>query len=236
MAATAENVMGGRRGESRGQSVNNSCLGLEGERALFESLSAGAEGAFVAWVKGGHETRQECKRLVTDVLELLTAPKGQPGAFFRRGVQVKLASGGRVGIAAKASKAKTNLSEMNEEEGFSNGRDAIIPIARETVSKTGGENASDSVAEGAAKHHDDEQMVGSNRQLVDGMRQKASGNGQWGRINAFNNGITEKDGGGELVHDRELVQEQTSGPKYGYASLRKIRDREPLPTVRLFSV
>ncbi|CAM9746266.1 unnamed protein product, partial [Hapterophycus canaliculatus] len=48
-----------------------SCLGPGGEQALFESLSSGAEGAFVAWVKGGHETRQECKRLIVDVLDLL---------------------------------------------------------------------------------------------------------------------------------------------------------------------
>ncbi|CAM9921884.1 unnamed protein product, partial [Sphacelaria rigidula] len=43
------------------------------ERALFESLSAGREGVFVAWVKGGHEIRQECKVAVTELLELLAA-------------------------------------------------------------------------------------------------------------------------------------------------------------------
>lgn len=81
----------------------SSCLGPEGERALFESLSAGASGAFVAWVKGGHEIRQECKRIVTDVLDLLAAPRGQTEAFFQRGAQSRRVPRGRVGIAAKTT-------------------------------------------------------------------------------------------------------------------------------------
>lgn len=83
-----------------------SCLGSAGERALFESLAAGPQGAFVAWVKGGHEVRQECKQLVTDVLELLVAPRGQTEAFFQKIVQPKRAPVGRIGFAAKAASSK----------------------------------------------------------------------------------------------------------------------------------
>lgn len=88
--------------------TGSSCFGPAGERALFESLAAGREGAFVAWVKGGHEIRQECKVAVTDVLELLAVPKGQKESFFRRGqLQQRTPGGGggsRVGIAANLSK------------------------------------------------------------------------------------------------------------------------------------
>lgn len=88
----------------KGQPLRGStCLGQDGEQALFESLSARSQGAFVAWVKGGHEIRQECKRLVTDVLDLMTAPGGQSEDFFRKTSREKGFSEGRVGIAAKKS-------------------------------------------------------------------------------------------------------------------------------------
>lgn len=98
----ASPLSGPDQGDQSSRAV--SCLGLKGERALFESLASGRTGAFVAWVKGGHEVRQECKFAVTHILDLLAAPRGQAESFFRRGTQLQRASGGRdkrVGITAK---------------------------------------------------------------------------------------------------------------------------------------
>ncbi|CBN77304.1 conserved unknown protein [Ectocarpus siliculosus] len=135
---------GGNAAGNRGENAV-SCLGPGGELALFESLSAGAEGAFVAWVKGGHETRQECKRLVVDVLDLLAAPGGQEASFFRRG------GGGKEGRAGGGDGGEDTNSVMEGVVGVAQGEAATV----------------------------------------------------------------ERDG--------------TSGPAYGYASLRKIKEREPLP-------
>lgn len=143
---------------------NSSCLGPGGERALFESLSAGASGAFVAWVKGGHEIRQECKRIVTDVLDLLAAPRGQTEAFFHRGAQRKRAPRGRVGIAAKTTGAASSgektspsltktggLGSTNEPENAENsvGIDSAPGVPRRYPPGAGGRG------EPSAAHHDE---------------------------------------------------------------------------------
>lgn len=181
-----------------------SCLGPAGERALFESLSAGAKGAFVAWVKGGHETRQECKRLVTDVLDLLAAPRGQTEAFFQRGTQRKHGPGGRVGIAAKKTwatpaEARTPsllrrshvLGSVNEPENAEN-----------SVDVDGAEGGTLGGAPGVPRRHPPD-TKGQRDLSTAGHDDAGSGDGDQGPV-----------------------------LKHSYASLRKIRDKEPLPKVR----
>ncbi|CAM9236976.1 unnamed protein product [Choristocarpus tenellus] len=99
------------------------CLGSRGEKALAESISIGQRGAFVLWVKGGHEVRQERKRVVTDILGLLVAPEGQPEGYFIQGIpasppvtQQKVLGGGmgtRIGTRGKVRFPSKNRTEGN---------------------------------------------------------------------------------------------------------------------------
>lgn len=197
---------------------SSSCLGPGGEQALFESLSSGAEGAFVAWVKGGHETRQECKRLVVDVLDLLAAPGGQTPSFFQRGVQAKRAPAGRMGIAAKG-KGTATVGVVVAPKGGS-GEDDL------SVSKVVHENDGDrrttarnGDAGGAAAP---ETTVVSDRRVVEDPHER-----ERGRTRA----ILEKSGVGRSGGDATVAEQEGSGLTYGYASLRRIRERDPLPEV-----
>lgn len=199
-------------------STCTSCLGPGGEQALFESLSSGGEGAFVAWVKGGHETRQECKRLVVDVLDLLAAPGGQKPSFFQRGAQAKRAPGGRVGIAAKGKSAATAGVVAGGEEG-QGGR---IPPVSSGSHQNGGDHlmmvvkgdGDDAVEAGATVVSDSTVVEDSNGRGRGGDRAILDE----GEVGRGDGGAAAAEGGG-------------SGLTYGYASLRRIRERDPLPEV-----
>lgn len=203
-----------------------SCLGPSGEQALFESLLSGAEGAFVAWVKGGHETRQECKRLVVDVLDLLAAPGGQIPAFFQRGALARRPPGGRVGIAANTtSKTVTLKSKVTApavlavEEGSGDG---LLPC-----SAVSSGDSHPTLAENGELNKDVE-VAGTNVHAstdVDGNAQE----GEQDRAEQTKAAIRDVEDGGR----KNAAAEKGGAPEltYGYASLRKIREREPLPEV-----
>ncbi|CAM9159639.1 unnamed protein product [Ectocarpus fasciculatus] len=219
---------GGNVAGNRGENVA-SCLGPGGELALFESLSAGAEGAFVAWVKGGHETRQECKRLVVDVLDLLAAPSGQEASFFRRGAQVKRPSGGRVGIAAKGKggvkaggTARTrSFLDAEESEG---GLDIIGGSSGKPLMSREEGNGGGTVHTGTIAM-DDTVVKDSNGLAGGGRKEGRRGGGEGDDTNQAMVGVAGVSQGGTATAKRD----GTSGPAYGYASLRKIKEREPLP-------
>lgn len=256
----------GGGGQSLGQSVATSCLGVGGERGLFESLSAGAEGAFVVWVKGGHETRQECKRLVTDVLDLLAAPGGQKEAFFRRDVQGKGPPRGRMGIAAKISKetgasARKPVPVVAEqtastEKALASALPKLVP-AVPAVTRGGGSMASNDEGSAAPVVEDgafdrstaittgDVGAEGTN--TLDGDARGGGGGGKGGggggesergrRKGEDGEGGGAGGEGGVALREhgrrhREAAEGQRPGTTYGYASLRKIREQEPLPTVK----
>ncbi|CAB1101509.1 unnamed protein product [Ectocarpus sp. CCAP 1310/34] len=224
-AANNSGNVAGNRGENA-----VSCIGSGGELALFESLSAGAGGAFVAWVKGGHETRQECKRLVVDVLDLLAAPGGQEASFFRRGAQVKRPSGSRVGIAAKGNRgAKAGAAVRTRSFVDGEARESGLDI----VGGSSGENIM------TREEGNGGGMIHTGTTAMDGTMSKDSnalegGEGKGGRA-----------GGGDAGEDTNsatvgavgvaqgeaatVERDGTSGSAYGYASLRKIKEREPLP-------
>lgn len=228
--ATLADTGGGTNGNNNKNSNSStiSCLGPGGEQALFESLSSGAEGAFVAWVKGGHEMRQECKCLIVDVLDLLAAPGGQTLSYFQRGAQARRPPGGRVGIAAKVPpKAGT----------------AAVTAGSPVVEKTtpgGGFVPSDVVDQNGIKRPtrleegEDIGEVGKPRTTVE-LADTA--------VEGFKGGpLGEKGGSPKNVRDtgcdgrKAAAAEggQGAGLTYGYASLRKIREREPLPEVHSF--
>lgn len=221
---------GGNVAGNRGENVA-SCLGPGGELALFESLSAGAEGAFVAWVKGGHETRQECKRLVVDVLDLLAAPSGQEASFFRRGAQVKRPSGVRVGIAAKGKggvkaggTARTrSFLDAEESEG---GLDIVGGSSGKPLMSREEGNGGGTVHTGTIVM-DDTVMKDSNGLAGGGGKEGRRGGGEGDDTNQAMVGVAGFSQGGTATAERD----GTSGPAYGYASLRKIKEREPLPEV-----
>lgn len=219
--AAAENG-GGRNGNAF-----VSCLGPSGEQALFESLSSGAEGAFVAWVKGGHETRQECKRLVVDVLDLLAAPGGQTPEFFQRGSLARRPPGGRVGIAANAtSKAvatKAKVPGPAVPTAEKNSGDRWLPSSAAGSGDTypslvkSGERNLEAAVTGTTIVHSGAAVEGYEQgEEQDRKGQHAEVVG--GTENGGGKDVTAEDGG-------------ASGLTYGYASLRKIREREPLPEV-----
>ena len=270
----------GGLGQSLGQSVATSCLGVGGERGLFESLSAGAEGAFVVWVKGGHETRQECKRLVTDVLDLLAAPGGQKEVFFRRGVQGKGPPRGRVGIAAKISTETAASAQKpvpvvakqtaSTAEAVGSALPKLVPAATAAVTRGGGGAASHDEGSAAPVVEDgafdcstvpttDNIGAEGTNNLDRGAEERRGGGrrreeGEGGGREESERGLTRKGedgedgeggeggggggGGGAAValredgrRHREAAGGQRPGTTYGYASLRKIREQEPLPTV-----
>lgn len=70
---------GGTSGASRGDddvrmpSGSGSVYGRKGLTDLLRALSS-PRGTFVAWVRGGHEVRQEAKRAVVDLLDALARP------------------------------------------------------------------------------------------------------------------------------------------------------------------
>lgn len=207
-----------------------SCLGPSGEQALFESLSSGPEGAFVAWVKGGHETRQECKRLVVDVLDLLAAPGGQTAGFFQRGAQARRPPGGRVGIAANAtSKTATTKVKATEPSSPAAGKDLGDELPPSDAVGTGdnhptlvdgGERNAEVGAPGSSIVH-----AGTG---VEGNEQREGG--EQDKVEQAMGAV----GGAESDRRTDAAAEGRgpSGLTYGYASLRKIREREPLPEVR----
>lgn len=220
-------------GRPPGQAAATTCLGVSGERGLFESLSAGGEGAFVVWVKGGHETRQECKRLVTDVLDLLATPVGQKEAFFRRGVQEKGPPRGRVGIAAKKSKEATISASQ------------AVPLAKQEIS-TGDMELSKQTAASAIKGG--EELVALNDE--GGVKPMVEDDGTCAGLAANiaaddvgaegTNTLGQGTGGGggrgldteEGGKRRDAAEGKRPGTTYGYASLRKIKEQEPLPMVQ----
>eukprot|EP00752_Nemacystus_decipiens_P018599 g16677.t1 len=199
-----------------------SCLGPSGEQALFESLSSGAEGAFVAWVKGGHETRQECKRLVVDLLDLLAAPGGQTPEFFQRSALARRPPGSRVGITANATSttAATNakMSGAAVEKKSGDGSPPPITIGsgdnHPTVAENGDRSREVEVA-GATVIHSGTAVTGYEQ----GGEQHHKGQATRWVADA-------RDNGGKGASANEGGE---SGLTYGYASLRKIREREPLP-------
>ncbi|CAM9369377.1 unnamed protein product, partial [Ectocarpus sp. 12 AP-2014] len=218
---------GGNVAGNRGENAV-SCLGPGGELALFGSLSAGAGGAFVAWVKGGHETRQECKRLVVDVLDLLAAPGGQEASFFRRGAQVERPSGGRVGIAAEGNRgvkagAAVRTRSFVDGEAPESGLDVVGGSSGENMMTREEGNG------GGMIHTGTFAMYGTtSKDAVEG------GGGKEGRAGGGDGGEDTKSATvgpvGVAQGEAATVQRDgTSGPAYGYASLRKIKEREPLP-------
>lgn len=218
---------GGTNGNNKNSSRSfPSCLGPSGEQALFESLSSGAEGAFVAWVKGGHEMRQECKRLVVDVLDLLAAPGGQAPSYFQRGAQARRPPGGRVGIAAKTP-SKTGTGVVT----------ATTPVV-EKITPTGGLARSYAVDDSGGNHPtgledgEDSGEVEKPRTTVDlakSVVESVEGGTHREKIGSSENVRDAGDDGREAAAAGEG---QGLGLTYGYASLRKIREREPLPEVR----
>lgn len=196
-----------------------SCIGSAGEHALFESISAGREGAFITWVKGGHEIRQECKRVVTDLLELLIAPRGQMEAFFRRGPQPQETPVGkdkRVGIAAAklGSAGQKSRVEPSTNDPKSTTRDACTNL---DLAQTGvtWEDSLESV-HGHGPAVDDE---GDMKCRVGDSLSHTRENGAEGATKVRVDGGTSH-------------QMASGAPKYGYASLRKIHNRDPFPQVR----
>lgn len=227
-AAVAASERGGNGGGNNGNALV-SCLGPSGEQALFESLSSGAEGAFVAWVKGGHETRQECKRLVVDVLDLLASPGGQTPDFFQRGAPARRPPGGRVGIAASATAAKAVATKAKvpgpavpaavEKDSGS----GLLPSGAVGIGDThptlveNSENSHDAGVAGTTIVHAETAVEGYEQ----GEEQDEAGQS------------AEVVGGAEDAGGKDATAEEggASGLTYGYASLRKIREREPLPEV-----
>ncbi|CAM9277713.1 unnamed protein product, partial [Scytosiphon promiscuus] len=196
--------------DKEGNANSNSCvtcLGPGGEQALFESLASGAEGAFVAWVKGGHETRQECKRLVVDVLDLLAAPGGQIPAFFKRGALARRAPGGRVGIAAAGKSA----AGMGAGAAGKEKREGESPSVSRIVHHNNG---------------DGEKMVG-NGNVVSPVESGTT----FGSDCAVEEGSDEQETWRKapVLEDGGVGREGDTGLTYGYASLRRIRERDPLP-------
>lgn len=201
-----------------GTSPMSSCLGPSGEQALFESLSSGAEGAFVVWAKGGHETRQECKRLVVDVLDLLAAPGGQAPGFFRRGALARGPPAGRVGIAASApSKTATATARATgpvvpaAEKG--SGGDGWLPSSNGDDHPTPMEND---------ERNQEAEAAGTTSVRAGPAVEGHGPEGEQARLEGV-----EDDGG----KDSAAEKGGAPGLTYGYASLRKIREREPLPEV-----
>lgn len=229
LRATAAAALAEAGGGTNGSNNNNSvlsCLGASGEQALFESLSSGAEGAFVAWVKGGHEMRQECKRLVVDVLDLLAAPGGQTLSYFQRGSQERRPLGGRVGIAAKVP-PKT-------------GTTAAAPPVVEKTSPGGEFVPSDAVDKGGVKHPgrleegEDSGGVGNPRanvELADTAVEGFRGGPRGEEVESPKNVPDTRGDGRKAAAAAAAEGGQGAGLTYGYASLRKIREREPLPEV-----
>eukprot|EP00903_Cladosiphon_okamuranus_P015481 g14292.t1 len=216
-AGTAENSANGVGG------AFVSCLGPSGEQALFESLSSGTEGAFVAWVKGGHEMRQECKRLVVDMLDLLAAPGGQTPAFFRRGVLARRPPWGRVGIAAnttsKTVKLKTKVTgpaASAVEEGW---RDGLLPFSE----VSSGDNHSTLAENGKFNDVEVTGTIVHAGTHVEGHEQEGEHDKAGQTVEAARD---IKDGGGK---NAAVEKGGAPGLTNRYASLRKIREREPLP-------
>lgn len=254
--ADAAGLAGGAQGEGVNQDLSRpdhtsyqpSCLGPAGERSLFESLSAGRDGAFVAWVKGGHEVRQECKKAVTDILGLLVAPRGQNESYFRRGPlpQRVLGTGnkGRVGIAAKETGPTT--TQIRNAPLSSNGALA------ETISRTA-ERVTDDIGTeghvGTVEWENDVvnidvqkkgrplsggQQCGGHRDILIG------GDRLQGLTGTDRDGDGRGQGGGHQTEGAApaaaaaspAVQQQRGTPKCGYSSLRKIQAHKSLPEVR----
>lgn len=228
-SSTAHN--GGNVAGNRGEN-SVSCLGPGGELALFKSLSAGAEGAFVAWVKGGHETRQECKRLVVDVLDLLAAPGGQEASFFRRGAQVKRPSGGRVGIAAKGkggvkAGAAVRTRSFVDGEAPEGGSDIIGGRSGENMMTREEGNGGRMIHTGTIAM--DGTILNDSNALEGGGGKEGRAGGGYGGEDT--NSATVGAVGVAQGEAATVERDGTSGPAYGYASLRKIKEREPLPEV-----
>ena len=231
------------RPHQENQPAARSCLGLLGERALFESLAAGPQGAFVAWVKGGHEVRQECKRLVTDVLNLLALPSGQAEHFFRRGFQPQRAPVGRTSIAAKMTDTTEVIKRGPYVHPPGGGR-CVIP-----EEKAGAVSAKTMVNENkfeAKTYHDskirDATAVGL---VVNDTIRETPNDGRGGENNkSTSNGEFNEDGSGCRRRTRELwslkndvfgdtIGVQTSRLSVdGHPSLRKAWEQEPFPKVR----
>lgn len=208
-----------------------SCLGPSGEQALFESLSSGADGAFVAWVKGGHETRQECKRLVVDVLDLLAAPGGQTAGFFQRGAQARRPPGGRVGIAAnttsKSAGTKVKVTGPTVLAVGKEGSGGELLPSNATVGN--GDNHLALVESG--ERNEEVEVAGTTivhaGTAVEGDEQREGG--EQDTVGQTIETIRGAEDDGEKYAD--TGERGTPGLTYGYASLRKIREREPLPEV-----
>lgn len=249
LAAARQDVGEGRApqdgmGQRKAQPVTSSCLGPAGESSLFKSLAAGSEGVFVAWVKGGHEVRQECKRLVTDVLDLLAAPSGQTEAFFRRGSQTKSPPTGRVGITASTSKGSAPTAIASSSGGSGGGGGGVV------YAKLAGLENGEATRETDGAHTNDRQERGQEADLIGlmngGTRPRPLENRQRGgsgyKNNRTNVGDTDGSGHGgdegnlatadEPVRGRPAKDGRSVSPGHGYASLRKIRKQEPLPKVR----
>lgn len=226
-ATTTDKPAADTGGGTNGKNSSNrlSCLGPSGEQALFESLSSGAEGAFVAWVKGGHEMRQECKRLVVDVLDLLAAPGGQNQSYFQRGAQARRPLEGKVGIAAK----------MPSKPGT-----GVVKVAASVVEKTTlgrGFVPSDVVDESRGNHPTrlkegkDSGGAGTPLTAVEFADTAVKGCKGGRRSDQVGNFEHVRGAGKDSRKAAAAEEGQGAGLTYGYASLRKIREREPLPEV-----
>lgn len=218
-------------------SASVSCLGSAGERALFESLAAGPKGAFVAWVKGGHEVRQECKQLVTDVLELLVAPSGQTEAFFQKSVQTKRAPVGKIGFAAKTISsteedrclAQVPPSCGNDNNAGEGGGDRAVP-----------DTQAESMSAAFLVHDGNlEEKI----HLQGGSRANFGTLGGSSKIGCRGRGTVSKSSRRrrELSIPEEVVSEDPTGVQRleppttpGYPSLRIFRRRKPCPEVKWF--
>ena len=56
--------------------LDQSCLGKKGREQLVEALQ-NPQGAFVMWVRAGHEIKQERKRVLMDLMDVLCFPQGE---------------------------------------------------------------------------------------------------------------------------------------------------------------
>lgn len=210
-------------------SASVSCLGSAGERALFESLAAGPQGAFVAWVKGGHEVRQECKQLVTDVLELLVAPRGQTEAFFQRNVQTKRAPVGRIGFAAKATLSKKEggcLAQVSPSCGNDN---------------NAGDGGGDRAVPGV---HEESMGAAYDGNLEETIHREGESGAYFGTLGGSSKGGTESESSRrrrempipeeDVSGDPTRVQPSDPSTTPAYSPLRIFRRRKPCPEVKWF--
>ncbi|CAM9532239.1 unnamed protein product [Discosporangium mesarthrocarpum] len=219
----------------------NTCLGPQGEAALAESIGSGSRGAFVTWVKGGHEVRQECKRVVTDVLGLLVAPMGQPDGYFQRGVMPPHSPRPhqQVGLVGGTGKtvAQRGAGDTNRKEGGAvMGEGASVRVSVEKglqVSATArnghGGRQSDSRDGGkddvfGADGNDMEQERKSEERQE---RHLVSDGGEKSVYNALSMKVARTNG----RHDRwgERIEPWKTKWPYQYHSLRKIQLEDPTP-------